>query len=188
MDMKRSALFHHYKRFGATVAGYHGWQLPSSFTTPEAEAAHVSNVAGLADISYRAKFESAIQPARHGWRLSAGRYLAIADPPLGTPEGAVDVTSVYANLLLAGPRSRDVLGKLTSLNTSEERLPNGSSAQASVGHVHCIVLHDDLPQVPAYHLLVTRDYAESFWEALLHAGHEFPLRPFGWEALERLRA
>jgi glycine cleavage system aminomethyltransferase T len=185
--MKRSALFHHHEHSGATIGEYHGWQLPSFFTAPEAEAAHVSNVVGLADISYRAKFETAMEPARRGWRLSQGRYLSIGDPPLAAPEGAVEVTSVYANLLLAGPRSRDVLSKLTSLNTSEQRLPSGSCVQAGVGHVHCIVLREDLPRVPAYHLLVTRDYAESFWDALLHAGHEFPLRPFGFEALERLR-
>src|SRR5271155_5836267 len=110
--MKRSALFHHHEHSGATLAEYQGWQLPSFFTTPEAEAAHVSNIAGLADISYRAKFETAINPAQHGWRLSQGRYLAIGDPPLEMPESAADLSSVYANLLLAGPRSRDVLGKV----------------------------------------------------------------------------
>jgi glycine cleavage system aminomethyltransferase T len=183
--MKRSALFHHHEQSGATFAEYHGWRLPAFFATPEAEAAHVANIVGLADISHRAKFETI---SRQGWRLSERRYLMIGDPPLDAPAGAVDVSSVYANLLLAGPRSRDVLAKLTSLDTSGERLPSGSCAQSSVAHVHCIVARDDLPQAPAYNLLVTRDYAGSFWEALLHAGQEFPLRPFGWEALQRLRA
>jgi glycine cleavage system aminomethyltransferase T len=149
--MKRSPLSHHHIRSGATLAEYHGWELPSFFTTPEEEAACVVNAVGLADIG-----------------------------------GGMEVPSVSADLLLAGPRSRDVLSKLTSLNTSDARLPNSSSAQASVAHVRCLVRREDLPQVPAYHLLIDRDYAESFWEAVLHAGREFELRPFGWDALQLL--
>lgn len=185
--MKRSALYHHHRHSGATFGEYHGWHLPASFSTPEAEAAHIQEFVGLADLSYRARFETASQPARNGWPLGEGRYLMTGDPPLDPPLHATEVTSVYTNLLLAGPRSREVLAKLTSLNTSSERLPNASCAQASVGHVHTIVLREDLLRAPAYHLLVTRDYAESFWEALLHAGHEFQLRPIGLQALEGMR-
>jgi glycine cleavage system aminomethyltransferase T len=108
------------------------------------------------------------------------------------PADAFELTSVYTNLLLAGPRSRDVMGKLTSLNTSEARLPNLACAQTSMGHVHTIVLREDLGNqgqtpTPAYHLLVGRDYAESFWEAVEHAGDEFALLPFGLKALAELR-
>ena len=174
--MKRSALHHHHQLSGATFADYHGWQLPASFSTAEAEAAQAAQSAGLADLSYRAKF-----------RVSGARYLVTGEPPLDVPADAIEVTSVYTSLLLAGPRSRDVLAKLTSLNTSDERLPNHSCAEANVGHVHSIVLREDLPRVPAYHLLVTRDYGESFWEAVMHAGHEFALQPMGLAALERMR-
>lgn len=186
--MKRSALYHHHQRSGATFGEHHGWHLPVSFSTPETEAAQAAQSAGLADLSHRLKFESVGQPAHSWWRLGEGRYLITGEPPLEAPAGSIDVTSVYTNLLLAGPRSRDVLGKLTSLNTSNERLPNNSCAEANVGHVHTIVLREDLPGIPAYHLLATRDYAESFWEAVMHAGHEFALQPIGLKALERMRA
>ena len=185
--MKRSALFHHHQHAGATFAEYDGWELPSGFSAPETEAAHVRTFVGLADISYRAKFETASAPARNGWHLAEDRYLLIGEPPLEASADAFEVTSVYTNLLLAGPRSRDVIGKLTSLNTSDARLPNLACAQGSMGHVHTIVLREDLPQMPAYHLLVGRDYAESFWEAVEHAGDEFTLRPFGLKALRELR-
>lgn len=89
----------------------------------------------------------------------------------------------FACLLLAGPRASDVLAKLSSLNTT-----GLSRAQASVAHVHCAIEREDLPGIPAYRLLITRDYAESSWEAMLRAGHEFPLWPFGLRALESLRA
>jgi glycine cleavage system aminomethyltransferase T len=190
--MKHSALFHHHRHAGATFTDYHGWELPSGFSNPETEAAHVEEFVGLADLSYRAKFETASAPPHNGWRLGEDRYLLIGEPPMTAPADAFEITSVYTNLLLAGPRSRDVMGKLTSLNTSEARLPNLACAQASMAHVHTIVLREDLllegkAPIPAYHLLVGRDYAESFWEAVAHAGEEFTLRGFGLKALAELR-
>ena len=107
--MKTSALFHHHQRSGAVFAERHGWQVAESFSTPEVEAAGVRHSAGLADISYRPKFELQVQPERNWWRLAAGRYLLIGEPPLEAPAEAIEVTSVYSNLLLAGPRGKDVL-------------------------------------------------------------------------------
>jgi heterotetrameric sarcosine oxidase gamma subunit len=94
---------------------------------------------------------------------------------LESPIYVTDVTSVYAQFLLAGLRSRDLLRKLTSLNVSDRKLPNLACAQTSLAHVHTLVLRQDLESVPAFHLLVTRDYAESVWESLLHAGAEFSI-------------
>jgi len=42
--------------------------------------------------------------------------------------------------------------------------------------------------LPGFHLLVARDYAESVWAAVLHAGHEYHIAPFGLEALTTLAA
>jgi glycine cleavage system aminomethyltransferase T len=81
-----------------------------------------------------------------------------------------------------------VLGKLTSLNVSDRKLPDLGCAQTSLAHVHTLILRQDLGSVPAFYLLVTRDYAESVWESLLHAGAEFGIAPFGVETLARLRA
>jgi glycine cleavage system aminomethyltransferase T len=139
----------------------------------------------LADVSYRAKFESKTRPERQWWRLSSSLYLTIGEPPLDLPVEATDVTSVYANLFLAGPHSKDVLAKLTSLNC--ESLPNQSCGQASLAHAHAIVLREDLGLLPAFHILISREYAESVWESIMHAGHEFHLQPFGLETLQLLR-
>jgi glycine cleavage system aminomethyltransferase T len=96
------------------------------------------------------------------------------------------VTSVYAQFLLAGPRSCDILRKLTSLNLSDGSLPDFSCGQSRVAHVRAIVLRKDIGKLPAYHLLVSREYGESVWESVLHAGKEFNLSPFGLEAQQLL--
>jgi heterotetrameric sarcosine oxidase gamma subunit len=190
---------------------HHGWQVPARYTSPEGEAARVREAAGLADVSWMLRFElkgyglKASPPFGKGlqpWALSPQHFLLTCEPPARTaviatlqslretasdlalpaPVYWTDMTSIYAQLLLAGPRSRDVLCKLTSLNLAEKALPNLGCAQTSLAHTHAIVLRDDLGSLPAFHLLVSREYAQSVWEALLHAGLEFCLAPFGLEA------
>jgi glycine cleavage system aminomethyltransferase T len=185
--MKRSALFYLHQRAAARFGEYCGWELPASFVPPEQEAAQIRGNVGLADLSHFVKLDLQQQPEQRSWCLGANHYLVIAEPPLDPPPGATDVSSVYTGLHLAGPRSRDVLCKLTSLNTCNAAFPNLSSAQASVAHAHAIVLREDIGSIPAFHLLVGRDYAESLCESIVHAGHEFHFCLFGLQTLQLLQ-
>jgi glycine cleavage system aminomethyltransferase T len=186
--MKRSALFHLHARSGAHFTGHHGWEIPEWFSSPQTEVSGVKNGVGLADVSYRVKFDSRTPPESGWFSLGSHHYLTLGEPMLDSPVGAIDVSSVYANLILAGPRSKDVLAKLTSLELSEESLPNLSCGQASLAHVRAIVLREDLNQLPAFHILISREYSESIWESIVHAGDEYHLRPFGLKAFKLLRA
>ena len=186
-SMKRSALFHLHTRSGAHLGDQHGWEIPVWFSSPQTEASGVRNSVGLADVSYRAKFDSKTRPESGWWSLGSHHYLTTGEPPLDPRADDTDVTSVYANLILAGPHSKDVLAKLTSLNLSEESLPNLSCSQTDLAHVHAIVLREDLNQLPAFHILIGREYSESVWESIVHAGDEYHLLPFGLKALELLR-
>jgi glycine cleavage system aminomethyltransferase T len=93
-----------------------------------------------------------------------------------------DVTSVYASLLLAGPKSTNVLRKLIDLEISEATLPNLHAVQTGLAHVFAIVLRDDIDALPAYYLLAGREYGEWLWDTVLHAGKEFGMTPFGLAA------
>jgi len=98
-----------------------------------------------------------------------------------------DVSSVYTQFLLAGPRSRDILRKLTSLNVSDRSLPDLACGQSSLAHVRAIVVRKDISGVSAYHLLVSREYGESVWDSVLHAGEEFKISLFGLQAQQLLK-
>lgn len=185
--MKRSALYSLHRRAGATFAEYAAWELPAFFVSPDQEAAQIRKSAALTDMSHLSKFDLTSEPEQKSWRLDAKHFLIMSALPLSPPAGAIDVTSVYSALRLSGPRSRDVLGKLTSLNISQAALPNLGCAQASLAHVPGVFLREDIGSVPAFYLLVTREYAESVWEAILHAGHEFQLWPGGLEALRSVQ-
>ena len=98
-----------------------------------------------------------------------------------------DVTSVYAALLLAGPKSRDVLQRLTALDVSDPVLPDRSCARSGLAHVRATVLRLDIGQTLAYRLLVGWEYGAYVWSAVMHAGEACGIVPFGLDALHRLR-
>jgi aminomethyltransferase len=209
--IRQTPLFHAHQQAGASIMDHAGWQVPAYFTSAPKEAEQLSKSAGLGDVSWMTKLDlkgyglKTPPPvgAARAWCLGPQHYLVTCEPPKGEAVNAnlrsfpaspdlslpppvyiTDVTSVFAQFLLAGPRSRDILRKLTSLNISA--LENLACGQASLAHVHSIVLRDDLQGVSAFHILVSREYGESVWESILHAGHEFQLAPFGLKALEFL--
>lgn len=185
--MKRSALYSLHGRAGASFAEYFGWELPAFFVAPEREAGQIRESAGMADASHFLKFDLKSQPEQDAWCLGAKHYLVVGEPPMPAPAGGVDVTSAYAVLRLAGPKSREVLGKLTSLNVSDRALPDRSCAQASLAHIPGIFLRQDIGTMLGFYLLVTRDHAESVWTAILHAGREFRVCASGLEAFHLLQ-
>jgi glycine cleavage system aminomethyltransferase T len=173
---------------GAVFTDCHGWEMPDKFSSAEAEAMGVQTGVGLADISYRPKFDSLTPSSCSSWKLSPRHYLTVGEPPLAMPKGAVDVTGAYTNLLLAGPAARRVFSLLTSLDASETAVANLACAETRIAHVHALVLREDINQLPAFHLLIPREYSESAWTSILHAGGEFGIRPAGLGALALLRA
>jgi glycine cleavage system aminomethyltransferase T len=186
--MKVSPLYRMHKQAGAIFANVASWQMPDVFSTVESEVSQVRNSVGIADLSHRVKFDSPSRLGEYSWQLGPRHYLTISDSPLDLSLDAVDVTGAYADFLVAGCYARALLSKLSSLNVQECALKNMACAQTEVAHSHAIILREDLSTIPGFHLLVGRDYAESAWEAVLHAGREFRIVPFGLKALARLRA
>lgn len=209
--IRQTPLFNKHEQSGASLVDHHGWRVPAYFTFAQREAEHLTNSVAVSDMTWMVKLDlkgfGMKTPPRltdaRAWCLGREHYLVTCLPDveqavlaqvnafpapqdllLPPPVYVTDVTSVYAQFLLAGPQSRSVLRKLTSLNVTA--LGNLACGQASVAHVPGIILRDDLGDTPAYHLLVSREYGESVWDAILHAGHEFHLTPCGLKALEFL--
>jgi glycine cleavage system aminomethyltransferase T len=209
---RHTTLFHIHLRFGACLMEHYGWQIPAYFGGAEEEHQHLLKFAGLSDLSWMTKLDlkgygvKTLPPAEvvRSWCIGPQHYLLTCDPSkcesvianllsfpaprdlaLPPPVYITDETSVYAHFLIAGPGAREILRKLTSLNVNA--LENLTCGQANLAHVHSLVLRDDFSGTPAFHLLVSREYGESVWEAVMHAGREFQLTPFGLEALQLLR-
>jgi len=211
---RRSPLAATFEALGAKLGGEYGWDTALSFRSPGEEARLVRESVGLADLSQIPKFDvrgSNLDPAfaldgdARVWRQRKGQSLVTCTPESratvaeqldhyaasagdSSPVYVSDVTPVYGALLLAGPRSAAVLGKLADLDLSSEALPNLDCTQTGIHHVYALVARQDLPSLPAYLIFTGREYAEWLWETLMHAGHEFGLQPFGSQAHKILGA
>lgn len=98
-----------------------------------------------------------------------------------------NVTSALATINLAGPRSREVLSKLTELDLSPSSLPYLASARGKVAGVPTLILRIGFVGELGYEMHFPSEYGEYLWESLMEAGREYGIRPFGIEAQRILR-
>ena len=99
----------------------------------------------------------------------------------------VDTTSGLTGLCLAGPRSQDVLSKLTDLDLTLPATADMTCTQTSLSGVQAILVRADFGDVPCYRIFVSRDLGEFAWDVLTEAGSSEGLTPFGVDALRLLR-
>ncbi len=100
------------------------------------------------------------------------------------------VTNVTAGLSavnVAGPKARDLLRKLTTIDLSNEAFPYMNSAEAEVAGVPCILLRIGFVGETGWEIHFPAEFGEYIWDTLLEAGKEFGVRPFGVETQRVLR-
>jgi sarcosine oxidase subunit alpha len=98
-----------------------------------------------------------------------------------------DVTSRFAGMNLAGPAARDVLRRVTDLDIEREGLRYLDAREARVADVPALILRIGFVGELAYEIHAPADRAVHVWDALMDAGAEFGIRPFGVEAQRVLR-
>ncbi len=98
-----------------------------------------------------------------------------------------DVTSAYAVVTVMGPRARDTLRKLTDADISNEGFPFATSREIDVHYA--IVRASRITYVGelGWELYIPTEYAPSVYDALLQAGEEFDIRPYGYHTMNSLR-
>jgi sarcosine oxidase subunit alpha len=99
----------------------------------------------------------------------------------------MNATGHVAAMNLAGPRSRDALAELTSLDLSSDAFPYLGVRDAEVAGVRALALRVGFVGELGYELHVPASQAMHVWMALLDAGARFGLAPFGVEAQRLLR-
>lgn len=101
------------------------------------------------------------------WLLLGER--SVADSPAG---GAVtvDLTHGMAMFRLSGPKARDVLAAVCSIDTSEEMMPDRAVCGASVARVACTLVRNDVAGERSYLILSQRSSGRYLFDALQDAG------------------
>jgi sarcosine oxidase subunit alpha len=98
-----------------------------------------------------------------------------------------DVTQGVVAVNLAGPRSREVLQSVTGLDCSPRAFSYLDAKHAHVAGVACLLLRIGFVGELGYEIHCAAPHGERLWDALLAAGAEHGIRPFGLEPQRILR-
>ncbi|MBI2238297.1 MAG: (2Fe-2S)-binding protein, partial [Actinobacteria bacterium] len=99
----------------------------------------------------------------------------------------LNVTGAYAAVNLAGPRSREVMRRLTDMDVSAEGWPYMAARQGEVAGVHVLAMRIGFVGELGYEIHFPSAYGEYLWERIMDAGAGFGIQPFGLEAQRILR-
>ena len=98
-----------------------------------------------------------------------------------------DVTSGYAQLNIQGPRSRELLAALTSIDVSNEAMPFRAVREIDIGFARVTCVRITYLGELGYELYVPSEQAIHVYDRIVDAGVSFGLRHAGLKALASLR-
>ncbi|NRA07435.1 MAG: GcvT family protein [Myxococcales bacterium] len=98
-----------------------------------------------------------------------------------------DVTSAYAMLTIQGPKSRALLGSLSTASFETADFPYLSSREIDIGYARVYALRVTYLGELGWELYIPTEHALDVYDRLLAAGLEFRLRHAGLQALASLR-
>jgi len=98
-----------------------------------------------------------------------------------------NLTSGLAAVNLAGPNAREVLAQLTDCELSNQAFPYMACRSTQVAGVEAILMRIGFVGETGWEIHFAGESGPDLWKALLEAGKEFDIRPFGIEAQRLLR-
>jgi sarcosine oxidase subunit alpha len=99
----------------------------------------------------------------------------------------INMSGGYAAINLAGPRSREVMARVTDLDVSASALPYLSAARGMVAGVPALILRIGFVGELSYEIHLPSAFGEHAWDAIMEAGRDEGIAPFGLEAQRILR-
>jgi glycine cleavage system aminomethyltransferase T/glycine/D-amino acid oxidase-like deaminating enzyme len=98
-----------------------------------------------------------------------------------------DVTSASATLAVMGPRSRELLSRLTSADLSNPGFPFFTSKEIQVRDAPALAIRASFVGELGWELYVPSEFAVHVYDAILEVGGDLGLRLAGYHALDSLR-
>jgi sarcosine oxidase subunit alpha len=98
-----------------------------------------------------------------------------------------DLTQALCAVNLAGPRAREVLSRASEIGCAPEEFSYLDSRRGLVAGVPCLILRIGFVGELGYEIHYPSAHGEHLWDALLGAGADVGLRPFGLEPQRVLR-
>jgi 4-methylaminobutanoate oxidase (formaldehyde-forming) len=107
--------------------------------------------------------------------------------PEDTHAFVTDVTSGYCQLNVQGPRSRELMQKLTSVDMSNAAFPFRTAREIDIGFARVLCIRITYVGELGYELYIPAEQAVHVYERLVEAGKAVGLRHAGLKALASLR-
>ena len=98
-----------------------------------------------------------------------------------------NLTNSIGVLVLAGPKARDLMSKVSSADFSNEKFPWLSSQKIDVGLAPSIAMRMNFVGELGWEFHHPIEYQNHIFDTLMEAGKEFNLKPFGIRAMDSLR-
>jgi sarcosine oxidase subunit alpha len=98
-----------------------------------------------------------------------------------------DVTQALCAVNLAGPRAREIMGRLTSLDCSNEEFGYLDGKRARVAGVPCLLLRIGFVGELGYEIHYPVAHGQHLWDSIMDAGREHGITAFGLEPQRVLR-
>ncbi len=99
-----------------------------------------------------------------------------------------NVTEQFAQIAVVGPNARKVLEKLGGMDVSKDALPFMEWRDGTIGGFDARAYRISFSGELSYEIAVPASQGQAFWDALMEAGAEFGVMPYGTETLHILRA
>lgn len=107
--------------------------------------------------------------------------------PKGIDATLFDATSTYAVFGVMGPKSRDLLAKLTSADLGNATFPFGASKEIDLGYSTVRATRITYVGELGWELYVPAEFAVGVYEDLMSAGDELGVAKGGYYAIESMR-
>ena len=100
---------------------------------------------------------------------------------------ATDVSSGYATLGLMGPKSREVLGKVSSADLSNAAFPFGTAQEIDIGYARVRALRISYVGELGWEIYVPSEMAVHVFDRIMEAGEGYGLKPAGMHVMDACR-
>jgi dimethylglycine dehydrogenase len=161
----------------------------------------IPNAPGRVTLTYLLTARGGVRAEFTLTRLGPERFYLVSAAPLEThdfdsldkllpADGSVRldrVTTERGVLVLAGPRSRDVLAKVADIDLSNEAFPWLAARRLSVRAAGLHAMRVNFVGELGYELHHPIELQNYVFDALMEAGGEFGIKPFGLRAMDSLR-
>jgi len=107
--------------------------------------------------------------------------------PEGSRVSITDITSGLATLVLMGPKTRELMARLSPDDFSNDAFPFGASREVDFGYARVRATRVTFVGELGYEIYIESEFAAHVYDEVISAGAELGLKPAGFFALNSLR-